>query len=616
MKSFNHSEFEHERRAFANLYKLLPESECYELYPSLYITDRSRRIKHECDALFISKSFAAVIELKDWLGDIEVTPNSWLRFGKPTRNPHEVNLPKAKVFRSLMEQVLPAIRLPFVQSIVVLTSDKATVTGEDSAFEIVREIEHTSRIGDHLTFFGVEELAKYLCQRVARDQRNSREVLTAQTFKKLRAVWDSNFEVGCLRANYADQIPGFKIKQEIEHNDRYVGYVAEANPQRGDSLYRLRVFGVAAESESDQARQFRSLDALEALPPHPNIKRVYRHPNEKGLVVEVCQWGDVSTLDQILETNDNISVNFAVRIIREVARALCHIHESDAGLIHRNVVPRSILVGRDDHIELTDFDFAFDPSADYTVMSCSFSEYEKRYFAPEALIGSADYASDIYSLGQTFIELLERSEDHIDEKLEHLCKRMVEHELSKRLSARELVNFLNDWLGECPENGEELLINDEIQLPEIGHTHDTWLLKERLGSGGTCEVFLGDSLGDLAALKIFRADVPRDKCLTERDFLRVSNSNFIAKFRGFLQWNGIYWCIVTEYVQGVTLKALISEGDRPDAHTFMTVASQIIQALIDLHEPRSIDYKGEECNLIITHNDVTPGNIIFNPEFR
>ena len=45
MKTFEHSEFEHERRAFAELKPLLPPSEHHELYPSIHITMLSLYLK-------------------------------------------------------------------------------------------------------------------------------------------------------------------------------------------------------------------------------------------------------------------------------------------------------------------------------------------------------------------------------------------------------------------------------------------------------------------------------------------------------------------------------------------------------------------------------------------
>tara|TARA_R110002051_G_scaffold325325_1_gene427115 strand:- start:19823 stop:23875 length:4053 start_codon:yes stop_codon:yes gene_type:complete len=615
MKTFEHSEFEHERRAFAELKPLLPPSEHHELYPSIHITDPGRRIC-ECDALFISKSFAAVIELKDWRGEIKVAPSSWFRNSQAVSNPHNVNLPKAKIFRSLIENTLPAAQSPFVQSIVVLTSEKSFVEGADSAFEIIRQLDQSKRLPDHLTFEGVAELAKYLRERVKRDLENERMVLSSQNFRKLRKVWDENFEVGCSREDYSDQIHGYRILHDLERNDRYISYLAEENPKRGDALYRLRVFGIASDAPEKKERQFRSLDVLERLQPHPNIRPVKKQPNEKGLVVEVCRWGDVKTLDQVLETNVSVSLDFAARVARDIAGALVHLHNSEASLIHRNVTPRSIIVGRDDHVELTNFDLVFDPDADYTVMADSLADYEKRYFPPEALAGKTDYCFDVYSLGQTLSKLIDKTPDGDKGQLQltDLVKRMKSVDSAERPTAKEIFSELSSWLGESPAEAQKAISEENPRKPQVGDEHNTWVLRENLGSGGTSDIFLGDSLGDLAALKIFNADVPRDKVLAERDFLRAAKHNlFVARYRSFLQWNNTYWCIVEEYVEGNTLKSLITRGERPDLRIFLLVADQILQGLEGLHELVPPYSEGvDEKRGGITHNDVTPGNIVFN----
>jgi len=613
MKPFDHSEFEHERRAFAELDSLLLPSKHYELYPSIHIADPGRRV-FECDALFISESFAAVIELKDWRGEIDIASGSWFRNNQAVPIPHNVNLPKAKVFKSLIERALPAAQAPFVQSIVVLTSEKSSVEGADNAFEVIRQLDQNKRLPDHLTFVGMEELAKYLHERVKRDLENGRAVLSPQNFRRLRKVWDENFEIGCRREDYADQIHGYRILHDLEHNDRYVSYLAEESPKRGDALYRLRVFGIASDVPDQQERQFRSLDVLERLPPHPNIRPVKKQPNEKGLVVEVCRWGDVKTLDQVLESNVSVSPDFAVRVIRDIAGALVHLHNSDESLIHRNVTPRSIIVGRDDHVELTDFDLVFDPGSDYSVMADRLSDYEKRFFPPEALAGNTDYGFDVYSLGQTFSELLHKTKD--EDQLGELATRMKSVTIADRPSAQEVFRLLTEWLGESPAEVQKAIPEEKPRKPQVGDEHNIWTLKKSLGGGGTSDVFLGDSFGDLAALKIFSADVPRDKVLAERDFLRAAKHNlFVARYRSFLQWNNTYWCIVEEHVEGDTLKSLIARGDRPDPKSFILVADQILQGLAGLHELAPPQSGGDdEARGGITHNDVTPGNIVFNVE--
>lgn len=615
MKSYDHCTFEHERAAFGRLAQKMPHLEGLELYPSVYIPDQSRNVYHECDLLVISESFAAVVELKHWHGDIEIGDNVWWRGGRPVRDPHEVNLPKAKVFKGILERELPAARIPFVQSIVVLTEDSATVVGAHRAHDVIRELDRKEgRVGDHLTFNGIDELAQYLKVRCERDQAAGRAQLRPQEFRKLRGALDQRFEAGLQREDYADQVSGFHIRQELENTPRFVSYLAEPNPARGDTLYRLRVFGPASDDEAERARQYRSLDALERLPFHPNIRRAHSHANERRLVVEVCQWSDVQTLDELLQSGTSLSHSFSARIVRDVARALAHVHTSAAGLIHRNVTPRSVVIGRDDHIELIDFDLAYDPGACYTVMADEFSALERRYFAPEAIVGSPDYASDVYSLGQLLSDVLAAApaEQGEDPALRALVTVMTSNAPNERPSAQEVADELSAYLGETPPAAAPVK-SERPKEPEVGDSYDTWKLVAELGRGATSRVFRGESLGDSATLKIFQTEVPRDRCLAERDFLRAARSPFIVGFRGFTQWAGAYWCIIQDHVKGKSLRTLIQSGARPSAPLFEQVAKQMLDALEALHSPpEALDENARAVPVI--HNDVTPGNIIVDDE--
>ncbi|WP_038052089.1 NERD domain-containing protein kinase family protein [Thioalkalivibrio sp. ALJ1] len=615
MKSYEHSEFEHERAAFSQLKEQVPERSDLELYPSVYISDQSRNVYHECDLLVIAENFAAVVELKHWQGDVHVSDNLWWRAGRATRDPHEVNLPKAKVFKSLLEKALPATRVPFVQSIVVLTASSAIVTGANSAFDTIKRLDTTGRVlGDHLTFDGVDEFAKYLRERVKRDAASGRRQLTPKEFLNLKKKLDIRFSGGPKREDYADQISGFKIIKDIEHTKRYVSYLAEASPARGEMLYRLRVFGPASKDPAVQARQFRSLDTLEQLPQHPNIRPAHRHPNERNLVVEVCPWSDVQTLDQILKAGVGLSLHFAVKVARDIALALTHIHAGER-LIHRNLTPRSVIVGRDDHVELTDFDLTFDADSDHTVFDEDedVDELEREYLAPEALVGKPDLSSDIFSLGCLLNELLKASDgsSHALAELQGLSETMSSQVPQNRPTAGFVADQLSKFLGESRATTAVVEEHPTPRDPQVGDEHETWELVRELGRGGTSWVFYGESHGFPAAIKIFASDVPRDRCLAERDYLNQVRSPFVVGSRGsLLLWAGVYWCIVQDYAEGTSLATLIARKERPGVDLFAEVARQMLIALESLHNGCSGGDEGFYTNEIIIHNDVTPGNII------
>ncbi|MGJ7459419.1 serine/threonine-protein kinase [Halomonas sp. RA08-2] len=296
--------------------------------------------------------------------------------------------------------------------------------------------------------------------------------------------------------------------------------------------------------------------------------------------------------------------------------ALAHVHV-DATLIHRNLTPRSVIVGRDDHVELTDFDLAFDAVADYTVMSDDLTETERHYLAPEALTGKFDLASDVFSLGRLLDELLDSGDpgEASAEELRALSKMMCSVEPTNRPTADSVAQQLSEYLGEKASAPVLVTGPKALKEPEVGDTYDTWELLRDLGNGGSSRVFYAESHCFPAALKIFRSDVPRDRCLAERDFLHRAKNPFIAGFHSFTQWAGHYWCIVQEHVEGESLRTLIVQHNRPDAGLFFEVARQMLSALGALHTPLRLDDEEDAADGML-HNDVTPSNIVLNLERR
>jgi len=94
------------------------------------------------------------------------------------------------------------------------------------------------------------------------------------------------------------------------------------------------------------------------------------------------------------------------KIALGIAKALDHIHNSPAALIHRNVNPKAILLGCDNEPELTDFELVYDPAAYYTVMGEDNEDFLTPYTAPEVFRGAPDFKSDVYALGVTLYEML------------------------------------------------------------------------------------------------------------------------------------------------------------------------------------------------------------------
>lgn len=391
MRSYKHCLYEAERQAFRQLELLLQDKIEAVLYPNFDLFDVSLKAYLECDLLVIAKSICAIVELKNWQGKINILPTHWTRNGNIVSDPHKTNNRKCKVLKSILQQMLPHVtKVPFVQSIVVLTHIEAEVDGDDTVYTEVGARPITPQI----TFNGIECFAEYLKKRIARDSEHERNILNNADFKRVIEKFD--FLAQQIKEDYSDQIPGYRVIDELEHTDDYCAYLAEKIPSLGGQRFRLRVFGELSENPNIRATQTRSLEELTSLQHHENILPAVSHPNEKNLVVEVSEWTGLQTLENYLLKEGRIQWETATKIALGVARALAHIHYSSKMLIHRNVSPKSIIMNSENVPKLTDFNLVYDPGSSYTVYDESKQELSP-YQPPELMQGSVDLKSDIYS---------------------------------------------------------------------------------------------------------------------------------------------------------------------------------------------------------------------------
>ena len=156
--------------------------------------------------------------------------------------------------------------------------------------------------------------------------------------------------------------------------------------------------------DPDFLARFRDEAKAAASLSHPNIVAVFDFGEEQSDPYIVMELIDGQDLSSILRENGALPPRQAARVSAEVAKALQAAHVR--GIVHRDVKPSNILVGRDGRVKVADFGIAraLDDSQ-LTLPGVTMGSVH--YFSPEQARGEpATQASDIYSLGIVLYESL------------------------------------------------------------------------------------------------------------------------------------------------------------------------------------------------------------------
>ena len=151
-------------------------------------------------------------------------------------------------------------------------------------------------------------------------------------------------------------------------------------------------------------------DAMKSLH-HESIARLYDYFASYGthfLVMEFCVG---STLQQLIANGRSLDESVVRPIVGQLARALQHVHER--GLIHGDVKPSNVMIGRDGVVKLLDFGLVR-TGASWLASSTSASTQSVdlkgtlRYMAPEQFNkhGPVDHRVDLYGLACVAYEAL------------------------------------------------------------------------------------------------------------------------------------------------------------------------------------------------------------------
>ena len=136
---------------------------------------------------------------------------------------------------------------------------------------------------------------------------------------------------------------------------------------------------------------------------HPNIVRVLDYGVEGEMPFLVMDYAPNGTLRRRIRRGTCLSPQAILLYLKQIASALQYAHEQN--VVHRDVKPENMLLGRNDEVLLSDFGIAV------IAQTAHFQSTQEvigtvAYMAPEQIQGEPQAASDQYALGIVVYEWL------------------------------------------------------------------------------------------------------------------------------------------------------------------------------------------------------------------
>src|SRR3990172_7465736 len=167
----------------------------------------------------------------------------------------------------------------------------------------------------------------------------------------------------------------------------------------------LKFLDLAFLEDPEFVKRFRHEARVIAGLDHPNIVPVFDFSEHQGLPYLVMKFVEGETLKARLGRG-RLTVTESAVMIHSIGGGLSYAHAQ--GVLHRDVKPSNVLLGRDGSIYLADFGLARIAASAQSTLSREFMIGTPQYISPEQARSepNLDARTDIYSLGILIYELL------------------------------------------------------------------------------------------------------------------------------------------------------------------------------------------------------------------
>ncbi|TLS49915.1 Stk1 family PASTA domain-containing Ser/Thr kinase [Paenibacillus antri] len=201
-------------------------------------------------------------------------------------------------------------------------------------------------------------------------------------------------------------------------------------------------------------RRFRREAQSAASLSHPNVVSIYDVGQDEETHFIVMEYIEGSNLNDIIKAQAPLQTAEAVHIATQICDALEHAHAN--GIIHRDIKPHNILIGKNGRVKVTDFGIARAITTS-TITQTGSVIGSVHYFSPEHAKGvTAGEKSDLYSLGIVLYQMLTArlpfiGESPISVALKHLQEPVEEPRAVNPMIPQSVENVILKSLRKRPE---------------------------------------------------------------------------------------------------------------------------------------------------------------------
>lgn len=206
--------------------------------------------------------------------------------------------------------------------------------------------------------------------------------------------------------------------------------------------------GAQHDRDTAKARVLREARALAKLnsPAIVAVHDVVEEADRHWIVMELV---DAESLGEVIRTHGPLPPAQVAAIGLALVDALSAAHEK--GVLHRDVKPGNVLLGRDGRVRLTDFGIAA-TEGDVTLTGTGALVGSPAYIAPERIRGSSGSpASDLWGLGATLYSAVEGSPPYEGPETYAVLTAVVEGRRQPFRNAGPLRSLLSDLLDKPAE---------------------------------------------------------------------------------------------------------------------------------------------------------------------